>query len=1207
MITRQPSRPGRFPAGWALALLAALLATLLPLAAGDAGASEALPDRAPPEAAANAPPALLGAAPALLSVARQQTDDQATLETRRPEVQWGAGDSGPWQAVPARQSVRAGDRVRTGSGASARLVYFEGTTIDLGPDTGIRIERLARTDGGNVVTRLFQSAGSTVSRVVRLVDPAASFEVETPAATAFVRGTTPRVEVAPDGSTRVTNVPDGTEGLVVVIGKDQNTTRVTLRPGQRTSVQPGLPPSLPGLAPGLSGEQELGQPQQLEQQERHRQEQERARQAAEQARLGLIAAQAELARLTAQENALLRQIAELLTPTPTPTPKGVGPSNDAFAGATTVQALPARFQQDTSGATTEGSEPIAACVPTDFIGKTIWFKLVAPASGGVSVDTFGSTFDTVLMVYSGTSLGNLTLVACNDDTLQPGGGNTTQSRVVFGTTPGTTYYVQAGGVVGTSGNLVVNFHAAPPPPANDNFARALVVGNPLSTTFSAVTESASTEPGEPIRPICGGRPRTIGGTVWYTFTPTTTAAVAVDTRGSSIDTLLAVYSGTTLNNLALVRCNDDVLGTLQSRVSFLAQAGTTYYVQVGGFIGTFGNLTVNFGAGLPPPANDNFASATAIATLPAQLTATTDSAGTEAGEPVSFTCAGQLVAVDGTVWYTFTPTTTGFVALDTFLTDYDTVLAVYTGGALGALGQVACNDSTLQSGTGNSDQSRVVFNAVAGTTYRIQVGGFRGAFGNLVLRAATTSPPPPNDNFATATVIAPASLPATATAITDSASVEVGEPGTPGASTLLCAGFNVTTTNTVWYRFTPATSGALVVDTFGSSYDTVAAVYTGGAVNALSQVACSNNAAQPGTASTPQSRVVALVTAGTTYHVQIGGVQGAFGTLAARFTFGPPPPANDAFANAQAVSALPTSFGPIDTTTTGTESGEPTTVFLCNGRPIGNTLWYTFTPAATLPVSIDTFGSSFDTVLAVYANNTGTPAASLLSNINDPANRVACNDDAQGVQSQVTFLATAGTTYYVQAGGFNGAFGTLQVRFQQAAPPANDDFANATAAAPGQLTVSTVAATTQAGEPLVVDASCDPTLGGQMGATVWYTYTSPIPTQVTVDTFGSSFDTVVSVYTGAAVNSLARAACNDDAQGTQSRVSFAAAPSTTYRVQVGGFNGAVGSLVVNFGQSPDPGLPRVQAAPSPVKPLPPPPADKPNAPTKQRPAPARGP
>jgi hypothetical protein len=249
-------------------------------------------------------------------------------------------------------------------------------------------------------------------------------------------------------------------------------------------------------------------------------------------------------------------------------------------------------------------------------------------------------------------------------------------------------------------------------------------------------------------------------------------------------------------------------------------------------------------------------------------------------------------------------------------------------------------------------------------------------------------------------------------------------------------------------------------------------------------------------------------------------------------------------------------------------------------------------------------------VLAVYANNSGAPPGGLLSSFMNQGQEVACNDDANGTfQSQVAFLATGGTTYYVQAGGFNGAFGTLQVHFQQAPPPANDDFANAVATAPGQFTASTVAATTQAGEPLVVDASCAPTTGGTLGATVWYTYTPVVPTQVTIDTIGSDFDTVISVYTGNAINALTRVACNDDAQNTLSQVTFPAAPGTTYRVQVGGFNGAVGNLVVNFSQNPGPGLPRVQPStpPGPAKAQPTPrPADKWNAPPKPPVAPSRG-
>jgi hypothetical protein len=1219
MTTRCPLLLGRSPAGWALALLVGVLLALLPLAARAApfpelpspgslsavaeppAAAPALPlltdlprpllgglpaTTDPPRVApsAPAPAALLGTAPALQAVASQETDDQATLETQRPEVQWAAGD-GDWQTVPSQQTVHAGDRVRTGTGAGARLVYFEGTTVELGPETGIRVERLARTENGNVVTRLFQAAGSTVSRVVRLVDPSAGFEIDTPSATAFVRGTMPHVVVAADGSTRVTNVPDGTEGLVVVIGKDQNTTQVTLRPGENTSVLPGLAPSLPGSAPSLAlgGAEQAGPNLQEQQQQRHQEEQERAQQQAEQARLGLIAAQNELLRLTDQENALIRQIADILTPTPRP--KGAGPSNDQFAGATPVQAVPAQFTQNTIGATTEGGEPTNPCGQ---IGKTVWFKLVAPAPGGVSVDTFGSSFDTMLAVYTGTSLADLVPVACNDDT------NGRQSRVVFATTPGTSYYVQAGGSFGNSGNLVVNFRSAPPPPPNDLFARASAADT-LPSTNTADTQSASTEPGEPMRPSCLVT-GTIANTVWYTFTAPTTTPVSVDTFGSDFDTVLVVYTGSALSGLTQVRCNDDSNGTLQSRVSFVAAAGTTYRIQVGGFQGATGNLTVHFGPGVPIPPNDNFANAVPITTLPAQFSATTDSATTEPGEPTRFNCGGVMTTVDNTVWYSFTPTTTGYVALDTFLSDagYDTVLAVYTGSAVNSLNPVVCNQDTDTPGGGGSIQSRVTFNAAAGTTYRIQVGGSQGTFGNLVLRAATAPPPPANDNFAAATVLSQPALPTTLTAATDSASTEPGEP-----VQFNCLGISATLANTVWYAFTPTTNATLVVDTVGSSFDTVAAVYTGGAVNALSQIACNDNGTAP-------ARVVLPVTAGTSYRIQIGGSHGAFGSLTARFAFGAPPPANDLFANAQSISTLPTNVGPIDTTTAGVEPNEPTSLFQCTGRQIGATVWYSFTPATTVPVTVDTFGSNFDTMLQVYR---GTD----LSTFGNIANQVACNDDAGGTfQSQVSFLAVAGTSYRIQVGGFQGAFGNLVVHFQQAPPPPNDNLANATTVTgAGQFTLSTVAATTEPGEPLAVDNSCAPTTGGTMGATVWYAFTPTTAGNVTIDTFGSDYDTVLAVYTGPTVNALTRVACNDDAQGTQSQIVLPVVGGVTYLVQVGGFNGAVGNLVLNFSAIPGPGLPRLQpptsAPPGPPKPsaTPTPLPDKPNAPLKQRPAPVR--
>ena len=125
-------------------------------------------------------PPLLGTLAA--SVAGQGLDELATVVTRQPTVEWVAVDATTWQPVATQQTVRVGDRVRTGPDAGARIVYFEGTSTDLGPNTGLLVQRLSRSPEGNIVGRLFQAVGTTVSRVTQLADPTASFEIETPAA-----------------------------------------------------------------------------------------------------------------------------------------------------------------------------------------------------------------------------------------------------------------------------------------------------------------------------------------------------------------------------------------------------------------------------------------------------------------------------------------------------------------------------------------------------------------------------------------------------------------------------------------------------------------------------------------------------------------------------------------------------------------------------------------------------------------------------------------------------------------------------------------------------------------------------------------------------------------------------------------------------------------------------------------------------------------
>jgi hypothetical protein len=129
--------------------------------------------------------------------------------------------------------------------------------------------------------------------------------------------------------------------------------------------------------------------------------------------------------------------------------------------------------------------------------------------------------------------------------------------------------------------------------------------------------------------------------------------------------------------------------------------------------------------------------------------------------------------------------------------------------------------------------------------------------------------------------------------------------------------------------------------------------------------------------------------------------------------------------------------------------------------------------------------------------------------------------------------------------------------------PVNDLFTNATLISDpvASITASNVGATKEAGEPNHA--------GNIGGASVWWTWTPPTNGTVTIDTFGSSFDTLLAVYRGTSVLSLTSVASDDDWGGlSASRVSFSAFTTTTYLIAVDGFNGATGDILLNLNLGP---------------------------------------
>ena len=112
-------------------------------------------------------------------------------------------------------------------------------------------------------------------------------------------------------------------------------------------------------------------------------------------------------------------------------------------------------------------------------------------------------------------------------------------------------------------------------------------------------------------------------------------------------------------------------------------------------------------------------------------------ADSEAGEPGPF-------SLDNSIWWTWTPATTGTATISTeddvvaptHATTFDTTLTVYTGASLGTLSSVAFDDD---SGTGL--RSLVTFPVQGGTTYRIKVDGFGASNGLLNLHAVNGPAP----------------------------------------------------------------------------------------------------------------------------------------------------------------------------------------------------------------------------------------------------------------------------------------------------------------------------------------------------------------------------------------------------------------------------------------------------------------------------------
>ncbi len=155
------------------------------------------------------------------------------------------------------------------------------------------------------------------------------------------------------------------------------------------------------------------------------------------------------------------------------------PTNDSFSDALLIGGVGGDFTGGNEGATKEPGEPNHA---GNAGGKSVWWKWLAPAGGTVTVDTIGSSFDTLLAVYTGTSVFNMSLIANNDDL-----GTNVASQLAFLATSGVLYWVTVDGFSSDDGNIALRFWLEPAPPRIETHPRSGdgVLGGSVTLTVNA--------------------------------------------------------------------------------------------------------------------------------------------------------------------------------------------------------------------------------------------------------------------------------------------------------------------------------------------------------------------------------------------------------------------------------------------------------------------------------------------------------------------------------------------------------------------------------------------------------------------------------------------------------------------------------------------------------------------------------------------------
>lgn len=379
---------------------------------------------------------------------------------------------------------------------------------------------------------------------------------------------------------------------------------------------------------------------------------------------------------------------------------------DQFAARLSTNLAVATFSGSNIGATSENGEPNH--LSDKKARRSVWFSWRAPFSGVVRFSTAGSSFDTILAAYQGSTLSSLTQLASDDDS-----GPFQSSAIVFNAVAGAGYEIAIDGSERAVGSIVISW----------------------------VLQAAA-----------GRIPEILSHPRHYTALPGGTVQLGILAQGAGTGLSYQWYldgvkvPGATLPGLLLTNLSRANVGKYVVEVSDGTPLGTILsqpaVVQItsdpatsGAVIGAEDKLS-----------STNDVAARAIGSKPIHLLGSvsrgysgsqifsTKTAVKDAGEPNHCGIAGGA-----STWFLYEAATNGVLQLNTDGSDFDTVLAAYTGPGTdyASLVPAGCDND---SGS-NGKTSSLAIPVIGGTNYYIVVDGVNGASGIVQLNYSLAQPP----------------------------------------------------------------------------------------------------------------------------------------------------------------------------------------------------------------------------------------------------------------------------------------------------------------------------------------------------------------------------------------------------------------------------------------------------------------------------------